>query len=85
MKNKINKIEDIYPLTIVRMRYGSQFVIFNADNDAGFIDLVQGDEEVYYVINEWLKENVSPCCYGIGYDIYSAFLDFQERYNVLNS
>lgn len=44
MNRKIENIDDIYPLTIVKMRYGNKIVIFNVDNDDGFIDSVQGDE-----------------------------------------
>jgi macrodomain Ter protein organizer (MatP/YcbG family) len=79
-KIKIEKIEDIYPLTIVKMRFGGKIVIFNADSDAGFVDSVQGDEEVYYVINEWLEKHVSPCLYGIGDTIYEAFENYKKRY-----
>jgi len=79
MEKKIENIEDIYPLTIVKMRYGGKIVIFNADNDSGFVDSVQGDEEVYYVINDWLEEHVSPCLYGIGDTIWSAFEDYKKR------
>lgn len=77
----IKTIEDIYPLTIIQMRYGGKYVIFNATCDADFISSVEGDEEVYYNINKWLEENVSPCYYGIGETIDGAFEDFKIRYN----
>jgi len=63
---------DIYPLTIVNMRFGDKYVAFNCDNDAGFVDSVQGDEEVCYRLEEWMEENVSPCLYGIGTTIWEA-------------
>jgi hypothetical protein len=87
-KIKIEKIEDIYPITIVSMRFGGKFVILNATTDAGsgsesgipWADSIQGDEEVYYRINEWLEENVSPCNYGIGNSLGEAFEDYKKRY-----
>lgn len=75
----MKRIEDIYPLTIVKMRYGSKIVIFNADNDAGFVDSVQGDEEVFYQLEEWMSENVAPCLYGIGDTLQEAFENYLER------
>ena len=82
MRN-IDKIEDIYPLTIIKMRYGGRYIIFQAEDDAGFIGSASGNEEVYYIIDEWLKENVYPCCYGIGDTINEAFNDFKLRYDNL--
>ena len=80
MIKKIKHIEDIYPLTIVKMRYGDKIVIFNANNDAGFVNSVQGNEEVYYILEKWMKENVEPCLYGIGDTIWEAFEDYKKRY-----
>ena len=79
------KIEDIYPLTIVKTRFG-KIVILNAETDAGegsldmsWTDYIQGDEEVQYRLNEWMKENVEPCPYGIGETIAESFEDFKKR------
>ena len=87
MKIKIENIEDIYPLTIVSMRYGGKIVILNAEVDAGeangnisWSNLIQGDEETFYRIDEWLEENVKPCLYGIGDSILDAFEDYKIRY-----
>jgi len=73
------KIEDIYPLTIIAMRYGGRFVIFNCEEDADFVASVQGDEEVSYGTEEWMEKNASFVVYGIGADLYSAFEDYKER------
>jgi hypothetical protein len=52
------------------MRYGGRIVILNAEVDAGegdktlemsWVNHIQGDEEVYYRIYEWLEEKVAPC------------------------
>ena len=38
MENKKFKdYEDIYPLTIVKMRYGGKYVAFNAESDSELI------------------------------------------------
>ena len=73
-----NTIESIFVQIHCEMLTG-KIIIFNADNDTSFIDSAQGDEEVYYVINEWLEEHVSPCLYGIGNTIWEAFEDYKKR------
>lgn len=81
MKNKIiNKIEDIYPLTIVKMRYGDKIVIFNSESDNSKIHDVQLGEEPHYELSKWLEENISPQYYGFGNDINSAFENFKQNY-----
>lgn len=74
---KIHQIEDIFPLTIIQTRHG-KIVIFNADNDAEFIDSCQGDEEVQYDLLNWLSSNVF-CPYGVGRSLYEAFQDYKMR------
>jgi hypothetical protein len=87
MKREIEKIEDIYPLTIVKTRFG-KIVILNAEVDAGegdkslemsWANYIQGVEEVQYRLNDWMVENVEPCLYGIGNTILEAFDDYKER------
>lgn len=85
MKKHIEKIEDIYPLVIVSMRFGGKFVILNLEVDSAhsLIADIESEEEVSYIINDWLEENISPHYYGIGDTIQNAFKDYQIRY--LNS
>ena len=66
-----NNWEDIYPLTLIQMRFGGKYVAFNAEEDAGFIQEVN-TEEVHYRLEEWLDENVDPCPYGVGNTIMDA-------------
>lgn len=68
---KYNNWEDIYPLTLIQMRFGGKYVAFNAEEDAGFIQEVN-TEEVHYRLEEWLGENVDPCPYGVGNTIMDA-------------
>ena len=76
----MKKIEEIFPLTIVNMRYGQRLVIFNAYSICDFIASVQEDEEVHYILEEWLEEHVLPFCnYGIGETIEEAFEDYKKR------
>lgn len=48
--------EDIYPLTIVKIRYGGKIVIFNADNDAGFIQFKIMKKFITYTIWEAFED-----------------------------
>ncbi len=52
------KIEEIFPLTIVNMRYGQRLVIFNAYADCDFITSVQEDEEVRHQLREAVDDDV---------------------------
>lgn len=79
-KNKIEKIEDIYPLTIVQMRYGGKYVIFNNESDNTLIHNIQLGEEPHYNLEQWMDENVAPGNYGIGDTIWEAFEDYKKRY-----
>lgn len=40
---------------------------------------IQGVEEVQYRLNEWMKDNVEPCLYGIGNTLSKAFDNYKER------
>jgi hypothetical protein len=79
-KNNIEKIEDIYPLTIVKMRYGGKIVIFNSESDNSKIHDVQLDDYPFYSLDKWMDENISPQCYGIGDTIWNAFEDYKKRH-----
>ena len=57
--------EDIYPLTLIRMRYGGKYVAINCVEDSSHIQNVN-TEEVHYHLERCLDENVSPCSYGVG-------------------
>jgi hypothetical protein len=81
MKNKkFNRIEDIYPMTIVNMRYGN-FAIIEASCDAECVNSLEGNEEWSYDPHHFMKKEWEHINYGVGVDILSAFEDFKERYN----
>ena len=65
MAREFKTNEDIYPLTIVQMRYGGKYVALNCNANAGFVSDIQSNEEVHYEIDKYLKEKVSPGLYGI--------------------
>mgnify|MGYP003705161157 CR=1 FL=1 len=65
--------EDIYPLTLINLRYGG-YVAFNAEEDASFIQEVNTEEVSYELIN-WLEEHVSPCPYGVGDTVMDTVID----------
>lgn len=63
--------EDIYPLTLIKMRFGGKYIAFNADEDASVVQEVN-TEENHYVLDKWLTMNVDPCSYGVGNTIADA-------------
>ena len=72
--------EDIYPLTLITMRYGGKYVAFNAEEDSGFVQAVNR-EEVSYELETWLDKNVDPCPYGVGDTIMDAMNNLLESMN----
>ena len=76
--------EDIYPLTLIRMRYqtmyGESYVAFNAPEDSEFVQEVN-TEEVSYELREWLERNVDPCPYGVGKTVMEAMNNLLEAMN----
>jgi len=60
------------------MRLGNKYVAFNCEDDVGFVSSVQGDEEVSYDLEAWMKKNVHPCPYGIGVTIFDALDNLVE-------
>lgn len=78
---KTKNIEDIYPLTIVRMRFKDKIIIFNCINSANFINTAVENEEISYDIENWLEREMSlyDIKFGIGNDIWSAFEDYKIR------
>lgn len=77
------KIEDIYPLTIVQMRYGGKIVIFNCDCDVECVDNIQGVEDYWLKVEEYMSDKFSSIVYGIGENLEDAFKDYKERYETI--
>lgn len=71
--------EDIYPLTLINLRFGG-YVAFNAEEDAGFVQDVN-TEEVSYELEAWLERNVNPCPYGVGSTIMNTMNNLLEKMN----
>ena len=80
MKRIYTEWEDIYPLTLVKLRYGGKYVAINCEEDSGHIQNVNR-EEVHYRLEEWMDENVSPCPYGIGTTIIECMNALMKRMN----
>jgi len=78
MKKEINYLEDIYPLTIVTMRYGGKYIIFNMESDSELIHDIQLGESAMYDTEKYIEEKYSGL-FGIGNTICNAFVDFQKR------
>lgn len=76
--NSEPRIENIFPLTIIRMRFGGKIVIFNAECDNDFVEKIQKNKEVASKLTEYIEDHVwTP--YGIGKTLDEAFADFRRR------
>jgi len=71
-------IEEIFPLTIVMMRYGGKIVICNTIADNSTIQDLQESEEPMYDIDGYITK-WSCFDYGYGDTIWQAFEDYQKR------
>jgi hypothetical protein len=80
MSKKIKNIEDIYPLTIITMRYGGKIVIMNTIAENHIVGDLQELEEPHYDLDKWMAENPVPEYYGIGNTLWDAFEDYKKRY-----
>ncbi len=76
---KINRIEDIYPMTIISMRYGGKFAIIEACCDYDCVNSIEGNEEWSYDPHHFMKKEWEHINYGIGSTILEAFEDFKIR------
>ena len=77
--NKPNKIEDVYPLTIICMKHG-KFAIVESHANSYCVNSLENDEEVQYDPNTFMYNEWDYINYGIGSDINSAFDDFLKRF-----
>ena len=79
----IKKIEDIYPLAIVSMRYSNKIIIFNSfiNEDSWFIQESIENQLIVDNIEKWLNENVYTLGikYGIGLTFNDAFENYKKR------
>jgi hypothetical protein len=74
-----NKIEDIYPLTIVHMRHG-KFALVEGESDYGCVSSLEGDEEWQYEPEKYMKKEYPHINYGVGNSIKHAFEEFKKNY-----
>lgn len=68
----INHYEDIYPLTLIQMRYGGKYVAFNIESDNELIHEVQLGEEAMHNLEQFLEERTFYHNFGIGDTIWEA-------------
>jgi len=80
VKRVYKEWEDIYPLTLIQMRFGGKYVAFNCEEDSRFVQFVN-TEEVHYHLDEWLEDNVDPCPYGVGSTIMESMNNLLESMN----
>ena len=65
------KHEDIYPLTIVQMRYGGKYVAFNTEADSRIVIDTQLGEEAMYDTKTFIEKQFYGA-YGIGVTVTEA-------------
>ena len=75
----INQIEDIQPMTIVRMLHG-KFAIVEAHCNANCVVDLDENEEWQYDPHHFMKKEWEHVNYGIGNSIVEAFEDLKTRY-----
>lgn len=80
MKRIYTEWEDIYPLTIVKLRYGGKYVAFNCQEGHDIVQDVN-NEDVSYELEQWLNENVLPVPYGIGTTIIECMNALMKHMN----
>lgn len=76
---KLNSWEDIYPLTLVTMRYGGKYIAFNIEEDSFVVQNVN-TEENSYILEEWLTKNCHVP-YGVASTIMDAMNSLLEKIN----
>lgn len=81
MNDKFKTYEDIYPLTIVRMRYGGKYVAFNCDSDNEICHDIQLGDEPSYNIEEYMDHVSFYGLYGVGDTIWQALDNLIEKQN----
>ena len=79
MKKNFKTYEDIYPLTIVNMRYSNKYVAFNLDSDSSMIHDVQLNEEASYDTKEFIEKWFDTHQYGMGPTIWEALDNLIEK------
>ena len=82
MNKKFKTYEDIYPLSIVQMRYGGKYVAFNVEADCKTVLGVQLDEEASYDTKSYIESKYFGL-YGIGNTVWEALDNLilnQEHY-----
>lgn len=81
---EINKIEDIWPLTIVGMQHG-KFAIIQGEPYYNCVLSLQGNEEWQYDPHGFMAREWEHINYGIGTDIQHAFENFLENEKRIHS
>lgn len=68
---KYKNYDEIYPLTIVQMRYGGKYVAFNVDVDCETVHDVQLSEEAMYNTKSFIEKKYFGS-YGIADTLWGA-------------
>jgi hypothetical protein len=78
MNKTIKTYEDIYPLTVIQMRYGGKYVAFQTESDARVVINTQLNEEAMYDVKGYIEKQYFGL-YGVGDNIFSALNDLIKK------
>ena len=80
MNKTIKTYEEIYPLTVIQMRYGGKYVAFQTESDARVVINTQLNEEAMYDVKGYIEKQFFGL-YGVGDNIFSALNDLIKKQN----
>jgi len=80
MNKTIKTHEEIYPLTVIQMRYGGKYVAFQTESDARVVINTQLNEEAMYDVKGYIEKQYFGL-YGVGDNIFSALNDLIKKQN----
>lgn len=78
MNKTIKTHEEIYPLTVIQMRYGGKYVAFQTESDARVVINTQLNEEAMYDVKGYIEKQYFGL-YGVGDNIFSALNDLIKK------
>jgi len=80
MNKTVKTYEEIYPLTVIQMRYGGKYVAFQTESDARVVINTQLNEEAMYDVKGYIEKQYFGL-YGVGDNIFSALNDLIKKQN----
>jgi len=80
MNKTVKTYEEIYPLTVIQMKYGGKYVAFQTESDARVVIDTQMDEEAMYDVKGHIEKQFFGL-YGVGDTVFSALDNLVVNHN----